>query len=141
MAERPRLIVGSRADLAVWDWEGERLSAVTGDGIRALVGRLATMVATSRQATASLAPAQTFVVHRPEPEGVLVERAADGGFVVRGRPAERAVALSDLTNAEALAFAQHRLKRLGVDRALARAGARDGDLVHIGTFTFEYEAD
>jgi GTP-binding protein len=72
---------------------------------------------------------------------VRVERTDDGGFVVRGRPAERAVALSDLTNADALAFAQHRLKRLGVDRALARAGAREGDLVRIGGFTFEYEPE
>jgi len=65
----------------------------------------------------------------------------DGAFVVEGRSAQRAVALSDLTNADALAYAQHRLKRLGVDRALARAGARDGDLVHVGGFTFTYERD
>ena len=51
------------------------------------------------------------------------------------------MALSDLTNAEALAYVQHRLKSLGVDRALARAGAREGDVVHIGGFTFEYEPD
>ncbi|MEI2697787.1 MAG: DUF1967 domain-containing protein [Microthrixaceae bacterium] len=29
---------------------------------------------------------------------------------------------------------------LGVDRALARAGARTGDQVRIGTMSFEYEA-
>jgi GTP-binding protein len=61
--------------------------------------------------------------------------------VVRGRPAERAVALSDLTDAQALAYAQRRLHHLGVDRALARAGARQGDLVRIGGFTFEFEPD
>ena len=37
--------------------------------------------------------------------------------------------------------AQGRLKSLGVDRALARAGAAEGDLVRIGSFTFEYEPD
>jgi Obg family GTPase CgtA-like protein len=31
------------------------------------------------------------------------------------------------------------LKSLGVDRALARAGARDGDRVRIGTLQFDYE--
>ena len=56
-----------------------------------------------------------------------------------GRSAERAVALSDLTNLEALDYAQARLKKLGVDKALARAGASDGDTVHIGRLTFEYE--
>ncbi|HEY1732888.1 MAG TPA: Obg family GTPase CgtA [Acidimicrobiales bacterium] len=51
------------------------------------------------------------------------------------------MALSDLTNIEALTYAQGRLRRLGVDRALSRAGARDGDRVRIGTFEFDYEQD
>ncbi len=77
----------------------------------------------------------------PQPEGVVVERGMDGAFVVLGRPALRAVALSDLGNAAALAYAQSRLRRLGVDKALSRAGARSGDRVRIGTFEFEYEPD
>ena len=58
-----------------------------------------------------------------------------------GREALRAVALSDLTNPEALEVARERLARLGVDRALARAGARTGDVVHIGDFAFDYSSD
>jgi GTP-binding protein len=79
-------------------------------------------------------------VHRPEPEGVWVERLSEG-FVVHGRPAERAVAVSDLTNADALAHVQRRLRRLGVDRALVRAGVREGDQVRVGGMTFSYEPD
>jgi GTP-binding protein len=70
-----------------------------------------------------------------------VERAPDGALVVRGAPAERAVAVSDLTNQQALAYVHERLRRLGVDRALARSGAREGDVVRIGDLTFEYQAD
>jgi GTP-binding protein len=81
------------------------------------------------------------VVHRPAPAGVAVERDATGGWVVQGRAAERAVALSDLTNPEALAYAQGRLRGLGVERALVRAGARAGDRVRIGAFEFDYEPD
>lgn len=136
LLERPRLVVGTKADVAVQAWDGLRVSAVTGEGLRPLLGRLAEVVDQARQAQPA---AEGFVVHRPQPEGVVVERGADGAFVVRGRPAERAVAVSDITNADALAYVQDRLKRLGVDRALARAGARDGDTVHIGGFTFEYE--
>ena len=61
--------------------------------------------------------------------------------MVLGRPAERSVALSDLTNAEALSYAQGRLRRLGVDRALSRAGAREGDRVRIAGFSFDYTPD
>ena len=141
LVERPRLVVGSKADLAeaqAADWAGVRVSAATRAGLDAVLGRLATMVAEARRAQA---PAESYVVHRPEAEGILVERGPDGAFVVRGRGAERAVALTDLTDAQALAYAQGRLRRLGVDRALARAGAREGDLVRVAGFTFEYEAD
>ena len=82
-----------------------------------------------------------MVVHRPVPAGVVVERAPDGALVVKGRQAERAVALSDLTDPTALAYAQGRLRRLGVDRALARAGARPGDRVRIGRLEFDWEPD
>jgi GTP-binding protein len=140
LAERPRMVVGSKADAyGAAEWPGERISALTGSGIRPFLGRLATLVADARAAVAE--PPSQFVVHRPQPGGVIVERTDDGAFVVRGRPAERAVALSDLTNTQALAYAQARLRRLGVDRALSRAGARQGDVVRIGGFEFEYEPD
>ncbi len=82
-----------------------------------------------------------MVVHRPAPEGVNVEAAGSGAWRVVGRPAERAVALSDLTQADAMAYAQGRLKSLGVGRALARAGAVAGDVVWIGDLSFDYEPD
>jgi GTP-binding protein len=140
LAARPRIVVGSRADAAPADvsWDGQRLSALTGDGLRPLLGRMATLVDAAR---AELARPNRFVIHRPEPGGVAVERAADGGWQVLGRAAVRAVALSDLTNVDALAYAQGRLRSLGVDRALARAGARAGDRVHIGGFEFDYQPD
>ena len=144
LLERPQLVVGSKIDQADADvaagWQGRRISAVTGEGIPELVVTLGSMVDQAREAAAE-AGRNTYVVHRPAPEGVVIEREDDGAFVVRGRPALRAVALSDLGNAAALAYAQGRLRRLGVDRALSRAGARHGDLVRIGTFEFEYEPD
>jgi len=145
LLERPRVVVGSRADIgdALDDPAGTydielAVSGVTGAGVRDLVHRLGALVASARAATPL---PEAFVVHRPAAEGFRVERADEHAWRVVGRQAERAVALSDLTNPEALAFAQGRLRSLGVDRALARAGAREGDLVHIGAFTFEYEPD
>ena len=140
LAERPRVVAGSKADLSPpsASWTGRRISAVTGEGLRPLMGELATLVAAARDAMPSKG---TFVVHRPASHGVVVERDDDGAFVVKGRSAQRAVALSDITNADALAYAQQRLRRLGVNRALARAGAREGDVVRIGGFAFEYEPD
>lgn len=138
LLDRPRLTVGSRADVADVDFDGPVVSAVTGEGVSELVGRMATLVVRAREEGS---PRESFVVHRPEPEGIRIERDDDGAFVVVGRDAERAVALSDLTDPEALAYAQNRLDRLGVSRALARAGVSEGDTVRIGSFEFSYEAD
>ena len=82
--------------------------------------------------------AESFVVHRPTEEGFSVRRDDDGAFRVTGRLAERVVAMADLTNPEALAYVQDRFRRLGVDRALARAGARPGDTVRIAGIELEY---
>jgi GTP-binding protein len=140
LAARPRLVVGSKADAAAPDvvWDGDRVSALTGDGLRPLLGAMARLV---DEARAQLPRPARFVVHRPEPAGVAVQRDTDGSWIVLGRAAARAVALSDLTIPEALAYAQGRLKSLGVDRALSRAGARSGDRVRVGGFDFEYEPD
>jgi GTP-binding protein len=138
LLERPRLVVGSKADIAVAPWTGMRMSAVTRANIDEVVGALVTIVAAARAAE----PARDgYVVHRPAPEGVTIVRQDDGSYRVLGREAERAVALSDLTNVDALAHADDRLKRLGVGRALARAGAREGDVVHVGGFSFDYQPD
>jgi GTP-binding protein len=119
------------------------LSSATGAGMDELVGRLAVLVGEARaQAAADLgAGTGEVVVHRPLPEGVDVHRAGVGAWVVVGRAAERAVALSDLTDAGAQAEAVRRLRRLGVDRALARAGALDGDEVTVGSMTFTWGED
>jgi len=141
---RPRLAVGSKADLVpdglVPDGtEGVdlRVSGVTGAGTGELVGRLAAAVVQARAGDA--VAERAIVVHRPVPEGVEVTRADDGSFVVAGRSALRAVALSDLTDAGAVDYLQHRLRRLGVERALVRAGVRDGDVVHLGPLSFVYQ--
>ena len=140
LMERPRLVVGSRADLATEPWRSHSgfpaISAVTGEGIPWLMGQLAQLVEGAR----ALQPRpRRVMLHRPVPTGVLVERGPDGSLVVTGRQAERAVAISDLTDAGALAYVQGRLKRLGVDRALTRAGAKEGDRVRIGRFEFDWE--
>jgi len=143
LLERPRLVVGSKVDDPRADpmWEGEMISAITGEGLRPLVGRMADLVDRARAEEARVEAEGTFTVHRLVPSGILVTRDDDGTFVVHGKEAERAVALNDLTNPEALHYAQARLKRLGVDKELARAGARQGDPVRIGKLELDYEED
>ncbi|MCY3862539.1 MAG: GTPase ObgE [bacterium] len=146
LLERPRILAASKADVAQLDPPpgSLRISAVTGEGLSEMIRAMADAVGEAR-AQDSLAPiagrSEDVVIHRPVPEGFAVERADDGAYVVVGRAAERTVALSDLDAPGAWDFARRRLQRLGVDRALARAGIKSGDTARIGDFEFEYHDD
>ena len=142
MLDRPRVRIGSRSDMAEGDqaaqFDGLSVSAITGAGVPQLLGLLRRAVETAR---ANEPESDGFVTLRPVAEGIKIGRRDDGSFEVIGREATRAVGLSDMTNSEALDVARERLTKLGVDRALARAGARNGDVVHIAKFSFDYESD
>ena len=150
LLERPRLVVGSRADTAPGEafssgstggsGAAGRLSSVTGEGVPGVLGELSRMVTEARSSEPVF---EAPVVHRPLPpaQEVTVRRVGANAWTVGGRAAARAVALSDLTDPGALAYVQDRLGSLGVERALARAGAAYGDEVRIGDFSFTYADD
>jgi len=142
LLDRPRVVVGTKIDAAssemLADWSGPKISAVTGEGVREVVGMLAALVHEARQ---RIVEHDAQVIIKPESEGAWVERVEEGTFRVHGRKAERAVHLNDVTTPEALNYIDERLKKLGVPRLLARAGAREGDVVWIGEFSFDYSPD
>lgn len=139
LLERPRLVIGAKADVATRDLapgpDRFVVSAVTRRGLEPFLGRLAELVEAARSAAPAAAP---VVVHRPAEQGFSVRRDDDGTWRVAGRGAERVVAMADLTNPEALAYVHDRFRRMGVDRALRRAGVREGDAVRVGPMEFEY---
>lgn len=142
LLERPRLIVGTKSDAATSDsideWRASghlTMSAVTGAGVREVLGALAELV---RDARSVPVVDDTEITIRPEPEGTRVEKVGDNEFRLHGRMVERAVALSDVHSPDALNYIDDRLRGLGVPRLLARAGATEGATIHIKEFSFEY---
>jgi GTP-binding protein len=139
LLERPRLVVANKADVVdpgTDDGGADlRISAVTRAGLDELLGRLGTLIDDAR---AREPEGEGFVVLRPEETGFSITRDDDGGWRVHGRAAQRVVAMADLTNHEAVAYVQERFRRMGVERALHRAGAREGDLVRVGVVELEY---
>ena len=115
LLDRPRVVVGTKADVATESFAGLTISAVTRAGIDELLGEIAKLV---EEARASEGESEAYVVLRPEEQGFNVVREGERAWRVTGRPAERAVVLADLTNHEAMAYVQQRLRRMGVERAL-----------------------
>ena len=139
LLDRPRLVVGSRVDMAPdHTFDGPTVSSMTGEGLPQLIGNLVRMVGAAREEEPEI---EAITIHHPVSSEIQLTRHDDGAWEVLGRAARRAVALSDLTDDQALEYAQHRLKQIGVNTALARAGVKPGDEVRIGDFAFEYEED
>jgi GTP-binding protein len=141
LLERPRVVVGSKGDAAAYEMPDVlTISSITGEGIDQLVGQLAQLVVQVRREEVERIEHEV-VVHKPLPDEITVERAGANEWIVAGRPAVRAVRFQDLTDDEALAEIVRRLRALGVDRMLTRAGVRDGDVVNIGPLSFEWWRD
>jgi GTP-binding protein len=148
LAARPRVVAINKADLpgaaeaaasleAALGRPVHLVSAITGAGLPALMHAVADLV---DQAVRAAPDRPGYVLHRPAPPGFTIHREGER-WVVRGKAAERAVALDDLTVPEAADFAAYRLARAGVDEALRRAGAVPGDEVQIGDLVFEFQDD
>jgi GTP-binding protein len=154
LADRPRLVALNKidvpdgrdlADIVTPDIQARGLavyavSAATREGVRELSYALAEQVTGAW----GLAPAATptRIVLRPAPvddAGFTVEAAAGGVFVVRGTRPERWVRQTNFDNDEAVGYLGDRLARLGVEDALAQAGAEPGATVRIGDREFEWE--
>jgi GTPase len=142
LLERPRVLVAARADLigpdVAIDPAWIAVSSVTGTGLAELLNVLAEHVQALRGAPA---PTSEVVVHRPLTETVTVERAGNGHWRVLGRAAQRAARFQDLNDEGALEEIVRRLRALGVDRLLARAGVADGDIVEVGSLSLEWWRD
>lgn len=144
LLDRPAVVVGSKSDvLEATDWGDDapvefEVSSVTNTGLQPLLWHVSGLI---KQARADETRREGFTIHRPEPVGVEIVREDDAGYRVIGRSAERAVALSDLNDPGALEYSRYRLTSLGVDKALRKAGVREGDTVRIGDFEFDWEDD
>ncbi|MBX3032189.1 MAG: GTPase ObgE [Chloroflexi bacterium] len=115
------------------------ISARDGMGLRELLEALARLLPDLDELSRPGEPAGV-VVHRPEGDhsSFAVDRDADDVLRVRGRRIERMVAQTDFENEESAERFQRELARLGVEKALVRAGVQRGDIVRIGPHELEW---
>ncbi|MCW2598309.1 MAG: obgE [Frankiales bacterium] len=153
LSDRPRLVVLNKADvpearelaeLVTPDLEARGLrvftvSAVSREGLRELTYALAEVVQADR--AAKPLEAATRIVLRPtavDDLGFTVTEE-DDVYVVRGAKPERWIEQTDFNNDEAVGYLGDRLARLGVEKALAAAGATPGVDVQIGDVVFDWQ--
>ena len=120
------------------------ISAVTGMGVKELNIAIANKVAQIKQAKLDSEQEEesfdkVWTLDKKAADDFEILKISGGIFEVVGKKPVRAVVQTDMDNEEAVVFLQHRLRRMGVERALAEAGAEDGDEIQIAGRSFEFE--
>jgi GTPase len=149
LVTRPRLIALNKIDVPAARERAEALkpefeargyqvfeiSAATGEGLRQLGFAMAALVAADRAARPAEQPAERVrvrvAVKAADEPGFEVVRIGDS-FLITGEKPQRWVRQTDFGNDEAVGYLADRLARLGVEEALAEAGAEPGAEVLIG---------
>ena len=153
LAKKPQLVVVNKIDLPqVQAQLGEIkeafnntgttvlfISAVTGKGVPELMAEIMKMleqVSVGREAGERI-PRKVF---RPQPRSISVIVYKEGNtFVVVAPGVERIVARTDVTSSEVQRQLNRQLQRLGVRKALEKAGAKPGDRVRCGNLEWEWQ--
>lgn len=150
LAEKPYVVVVTKMDIpevreryaeeratlaAVAGSLPAAIAAVTGEGIRELMRRVASLVPPEAAEAVEVLP-----VARMERPGSKPSVCRDeAGFAVSCALAERMLDVVDLGNWRARLQFHRELNRLGVIAALERAGVAPGDTVRIGEYEMEWE--
>jgi GTPase len=147
LTDRPRLVVLNKidvpegrelADLVKPELEARGLSvyeisAATREGLRELGFAMAEIVEQARANAPEPEPVRVVIKPAPVKDtGFAIVRTGDGAYLIKGEKTSRWVNQTDFTNDEAVGYLADRLAKLGVEEALAKAGAVPGDTVLIG---------
>ena len=151
LSDRPQLVAANKMDLPgasenlqrFREAVGERvtvipISAVTKEGVKELLFRTADLLDTlPKEHIVGGDPARK-IYKAPEPTDTFQIRRHNDTYVIEGKQLEKLVKMTNFTHRDGVERFARIMKRMGVDAALRDKGARDGDLVKIGDFEFEF---
>ncbi len=160
MMDRPRIVALNKVDvpeareladmvkgeLAARGLAVYEVSAATTEGLREFRYAMAEIVVAARAARADPVPERVIIRPKATKDpGFEIVRRKDGSYLVKGEKPSRWVMQTDFTNEEAIGYLADRLARLGVEEALAKAGANSSDTVLIGdpddAVVFDWDPD
>lgn len=157
LTERPQLIVANKMDLPEAKEHLQKfkeqmeesypifpISAITKNGLRELLFAIADKLAVTPEFPLAETEEEEAGVHRvlykheKDPDAFMISRDPDGSFVVSGEKVERLFKMTDFSRDESVRRFSRQLRGLGVDDALRQKGAKDGDIVKLLDFEFEF---
>jgi GTP-binding protein len=115
------------------------ISAATSEGVPVLLGRISEMLRDAKPPKPVIEADDEFKVFRPQPKDAFAVTKEGDVFCVRGYAAEKLVAMTNLASDESRIYLKKRLARMGIAKALERAGLEVGDMVRFGKNQLEWE--
>ncbi|MFB8612571.1 GTPase ObgE [Enterococcus gallinarum] len=117
------------------------ISGVTRKGIDALLSATADLLEVTPEFLLYDEEIEEEVVqygfHSDEPE-FTIDRNPDATWILSGEKIEKLFQMTNFDHDETVMRFARQLRGLGVDEALRARGAKDGDIVRIGNFEFEF---
>lgn len=151
--ERPQIIVANKMDMpdaeAQLELFKEQLeepypifptSALTKAGLRELLFAVADQLDQIPKNTQPIEEKAEHIVykHQEEQAPFQITRDPDGAFVLYGDRLEKLFKMTDLTREESIQRFSRQMRSMGVDQALREKGAKDGDIVRLLSYEFEF---
>ncbi|GGJ67370.1 GTP-binding protein [Anoxybacillus voinovskiensis] len=155
LTERPQIVVANKMDmpgaeenLQVFKEKVPQdvpifpISALTRQGLRDLLFAIADLLETTPEFPLheTEEPAVQRVVYKLEKEEApfTIMRDSDGTFILAGEKIEKLFKMTDFSREESVRRFARQLRSLGVDEALRERGAKDGDVVKLLDYEFEF---
>lgn len=154
LTERPQVIVANKMDIPGSEENLERfkeqleedlpifpISAVTRQGLRDLLFKIADLLETTPEFPLEEQEVEeTHILYKHEKEEIPFEitRDDDGAFVISGAAIEKTFKMTNFSRDESIRRFARQMRGLGVDEALRERGAKNGDIVRLLEFEFEF---
>ncbi|HHW39389.1 MAG TPA: GTPase ObgE [Bacillales bacterium] len=154
LTERPQIIVANKMDIPGSEENLEKfkeqleedlpifpISAVTRQGLRDLLFKIADLLETTPEFPLEEQEVEeTHILYKHEAQELPFEitRDDDGAFVISGAYIEKTFKMTNFSRDESIRRFARQMRGLGVDEALRERGAKNGDIVRLLEFEFEF---
>ncbi|MBO0960733.1 GTPase ObgE [Neobacillus sp. MM2021_6] len=156
LTERPQIIVANKMDMPDAEENLQKfkeqleddypifpISALSRKGLRDLLFAVADKIEETPEFPLDHEEEDTGIhrvlyKHEADPENFTITRESDGSYVLSGEKLERLFKMTDFSREESVRRFSRQLRGLGVDDALRQRGAKDGDIVKLLEFEFEF---
>ncbi|WP_077621372.1 GTPase ObgE [Sediminibacillus massiliensis] len=153
LENRPQIIVANKMDIPgaeeQLDYFKQQLtddhpiypvSTVRKEGLRELLFAVANTLDSIPKETSAIEETEDRVVYKfeKEQEAFAITRDPDGAFVLSGDKIERLFKMTDFNRDESVRRFSRQMRGMGVDEALRKKGAKDGDTVRLLEYEFEF---